>query len=265
MRTSSQEQQLRLSRQQARSNSTPAGAKRPSRTLSQAQPKAAPEMKQAPSGNTQAQPRVAAEASAAAKQASAPAEPQQSIPHSAVPLTSKSNVTANQKALSEPGTPVAKAEAEGLTGTPKRQSHQNATESRLPGISKAAASRKTDATGLIPMHADSISSHIVNAEAPSQQLLQKLDPHLASMRGIEPVRKAADLIQAVPEMPDRKSSVGWPESRKGLPAVLSPTQGSLFDLPDDPAVGTGEGITDSANEADLEALLGQLVNRAEHI
>ena len=217
-------------------------------------------MKQAPSGNTQAQPRVAAEASAAAKQASAPAEPQQSSPHSAVPLTSKSNVTAKQEALSEPSTPIAKAVAEGLNGTPKRQA-----ESRLPGVSKAAASRKTDATGRIAMHADSLGSPIVKAEAPSQQLQQKLDPHLASMRGIDPLREAADLIQAVPEMPDRKSSVGWPESRKDLPAMLAPAQGSLFDLDDDPAVGAGEGITDSANEADLEALLGQLVNRAEHI
>ena len=226
-------------------------------------------MKQPASGKTQAQPSVAAEASAAAKQASAPAEPQQSSSNSAVLLTSQSTLTAKQEAFSEAGTPIVKAEAEGLNGIPKRQARQSATECGLPGISKAAASRKTDATGIIPMHADSLSSPMVKAKAevPSQQLQHKLDPHLTSMRNIGPLKESADLIQALPKMPDRKVSAGWPESRKGLPAMLSPAQskGSLFSLDDDPAVDSAEGITDSANEADLEALLGQLVNRAEHI
>ena len=94
----------------------------------------------------------------------------------------------------------------------------------------------------------------------SPLLRQKREPtvdgHSQAMKGRE------SLIQAVPEVPERRASMAWPDATKGLESMA---RGVLLSSQQDAYAPAGEGLVDSANEADLETLLGQLVNRAEHI
>ena len=97
------------------------------------------------------------------------------------------------------------------------------------------------------------------------QLCQKHEP-VADQVG-QAAQAKETLIQAVPEMPDRRASLGWPESNKGL-NIVRPSrqmQGYPDSRQEEVPLYAGESIVDDASEADLEALLGQLVNRAEHI
>ena len=112
--------------------------------------------------------------------------------------------------------------------------------------SKAVASGKAEAVSHIPVHADS-----------SNKPLSPQRAHLKQERaaGLKPIEARASeqcLIQALPESPTRKASMGWQGAKVGLPVALPPSAGD-------------DDVTNGASEADLEALLGQLVTRAEHI
>ena len=112
--------------------------------------------------------------------------------------------------------------------------------------STAVASGKAQAGSHIPVHADSSNKPL----APQRVRLKQ--ERAAGLHHIEARASQQGLIQALPESPARKASMGWQGAKVGLPAALPP--------------GAGDNdVTNGASEADLEALLGQLVTRAEHI
>ena len=112
--------------------------------------------------------------------------------------------------------------------------------------SKAVASRKAEAVSHIPVHADSSNEPL------SPQRARLKQERAAGLNGIEARASEQGLIQALPESAARKASMGWQGAKVGLPVALPPSAGD-------------DGVTNGASEADLEALLGQLVTRAEHI
>lgn len=97
------------------------------------------------------------------------------------------------------------------------------------------------------------------------QLCQKHEP-VADQVG-QAAQAEGTLIQAVPEMPDRRASLGWPDANKGVNIVRHfwQMQGSPDSKREEVPPYARESIVEDASEADLEALLGQLVNRAAHI
>lgn len=153
-------------------------------------------------------------------------------------------------ALSTKG-PLAKQQ--NAPGAADTLSHPNADEHH---------SRKSERARTIPVHADS------STNSASAQQLHARQEHGLIYGDSGGARREEQLIQAVPEVPDRKASMGWSDAKRGLAIKLSPDQAKASPLAgqhDGLGIETGADVVDSAIAADLEALLGQLVNRAGHI
>ena len=116
--------------------------------------------------------------------------------------------------------------------------------------SKAVASGKAEAVSRIPVHADSSNKPRGRALSPQRARLKQ--ERAAELNHIEARASEQGLIQALPESPTRKASKSWQGAKVGLSVALPPS------------AGDGD-VTNGASEADLEALLGQLVTRAGHI
>ena len=132
---------------------------------------------------------------------------------------------------------------------------------QLSDSSLAAGNKEVDACDPQPL----ARSPLGIPKQASPPLRQKREP-TADLQTQDAEEKES-LIQAVPEVPEGRASLGWPDARKGSESMLPSGQarGVLLSSQQDAFAPAGESLVDSANEADLEALLGQLVNRAEHI
>ena len=121
--------------------------------------------------------------------------------------------------------------------------------------SQPANSRKVDVSGPGPMPTK-------DGAKEAGHLHQEHEPAAA-----QPGKGEESLIQAVPEMPRRKASMSWPDAKTGLNLVppSRQTKGVPLSSQQDDCPDTRESNGDDGTEPDLEALLGQLVNRAEHI
>ena len=112
----------------------------------------------------------------------------------------------------------------------------------------------------IPVHADAS----VGPESARQQQQSKTRSG-PGPEGAEGKQIGNELIPAVPEVPNRRASIGLPEAKRGLSSAV-PSEGSPLPKQQEAWGTEAEGdMVDGANEADLEALLGHLVSRAEHI
>ena len=124
-----------------------------------------------------------------------------------------------------------------------RQSHDNGKESPC-----------------IPVHADaSVGSEPAWQQ---QQSERKVGPRL---EGAEGNQAGNTLIPAVPEVPNRRASIGLAKAKRGLPSIVTSDGSPLPKQQDTYRAEAGGDMVDSANEANLEALLGHLVSRAKHI
>ena len=245
-----QEQQVCSARQRAKSGSVPAGAMRRSQALpEQAQPSAGAEAAQ----HISAAPNAGQSPSGAAVQAVS--ESSESAQLAARSQSAVSLVNAKTGRDAPPAWAPAETETERLRQLTSKQAAIGPAEIPLSPGSRPANGRKADTSGPDPVQKrDGVKQ--------TGHLRQKREP-AAPQAGKGKER----LIQAVPEMPNRKASMGWPDAKTGLNMVPPsrqtkdvPCSGQQDDCPD-----TRESKSDSGNETDLEALLGQLVNRAEHI
>ena len=129
-----------------------------------------------------------------------------------------------------------------------------------PNGNGAVDGKKADATGLDPMHKTAM-----DGLKQANQLRQKHGP--AGDQAAQAGQAKESLIQAVPEMPDCRASLGWPDVQKGVNIMPPPrqTKGMPHNSQEDLCPHAVESTNNDATETDLEALLGQLVNRAELI
>ena len=111
----------------------------------------------------------------------------------------------------------------------------------------------------IPVHANASAG-----PEPVRQQQSKRD-HGPTLEGSEGEQAGDKLIQAVPEVPYRRASIGLPEAKRGLPSTLISQDSPLPKQQEACGAEAGDDTVDGATEADLEALLGHLVSRAEHI
>ena len=111
----------------------------------------------------------------------------------------------------------------------------------------------------IPVHADASAG----PEPAWQQ--QSKRSHSPTPEGTEGKDTGYKLIPAVPEVPNRRASIGLPEAKRGLPSTLTAEGSPLPKQQEACGARAGDDTIDGAIEADLEALLGHLVSRAEHI
>ena len=210
----------------------------------------------------EAQPRATAKA---VQNASAATGTGQSAPGAAVRVLPQSSQSADLSGRVEArqgtlGAPASKAEAgRQHLAVPGRAATDPAGEA-IPNGSGAVDSKKVDASGLDPMQRNAADSL-----KPTNHLRQKHE--LAADQAAQAGQAKESLIQAVPEMPERRASLGWPDAQKGLNIVPPPRQTNAVPYSSQEEVYShaGGSTNDDASEADLEALLGQLVNRAELI
>ena len=240
-----QEQQARLVRQRARSGNLPAGAARRAQDL--------PE---------DAQPRAGAEA---AQHASAAAENGQSASGAAVQVLSPSSQSAIPSGRAEAGrealgASTSKTEEEKPHLAVPRRAATGSAGKMHPNGNGAVDGKKADATGLDSMHRTAMKGL-----KQANQLRQKHGP--AADQAAQAGQAKESLIQAVPEVPDRRASLGWPDAQKGVNIMPPPrqTKGMPHNSKEDLCPHAVESTNNDATETDLEALLGQLVNRAELI
>ena len=243
-----QEQQARLARQRARSGSMPPGATPRSRVV--------------PALRTVASAELARQASAAAETGRGTSG-----------IAAKALSTSSEPAVSLKG---AKAGRELLPAVAAPTSSTQAAKMSPAGTEQAAATgsaAQLHLNGNGALHSRTAYAHAVDPvqESPSDslkqvgQLRRKHEP--IADRAAQAAQAKESLIQAVPEMPDRRASLGRPDAQKGV-NILPPSmqiKGAPHNSHEEVYSHAGESTNDDVSEADLEALLGQLVNRAEHI
>ncbi len=242
-----QEQQARLARQRARSGSVPAGATLRSPAV--------------PAQSTLASADVA-------QQASAAAETGRGTSGIAAKALSTSSEPAVSLKSAKAGRELSPAVVAPTSSTQAAKMSPAGTEQAATG---SAAQLHLNGNGAL--HSRTAYAHAVDPvqESPSDslkqanQLRRKVEP--PADRAAQAAQAKESLIQAVPEMPDRKASLGRPDAQKGV-NIVPPSRhpkGAPRNSHKEVDFHAGESTNDDVSEADLEALLGQLVNRAEHI